>query len=78
MQLSAPEITKLCKGFAEFCKELQVDKLVKSEIDGKKAKVGTFLASLGTELSLGDLENNGRLQPSDEFIRIVQWMQMYQ
>ena len=51
---------------------------MKSEIDGKKAKVGTFLASLGTELSLGDLENNGRLQPSDEFIRIVQWMQMYQ
>jgi len=51
---------------------------VESRFDEEKAKVGALLASEGTEMFLGNPEAEDGLQPSDELMRIVRWIQMYQ
>ena len=58
--------------------EKSVEELVKSKIGEVKADTGAMLASEGAGVFLGDPEKERGLQLSDELMRVVRWMQMYQ
>jgi len=87
-QLSAPEITKLCKGVAEICKDVPgktrkaigtpIKEIVKNKIGEIKVDTGAMLASEGAGVFLGEPETERGLQPSDELMRVVQWMLFFQ